>query len=145
MKANHDLIDTAKRAGNFQVFTKAVAQAGLEETLREMGPYTIFAPTDHAFARVPKAEFERLFKPQNKESLQFLLRNHIVPGKFMIRDLKNLDKTMNAKGEEMNIESRSGVWVNEAKILSADLEASNGVLHGIETVLAPLGQVATAD
>ena len=144
MKANHDLIETAKRAGSFQVFTRAVADAGFEETLKMMGPYTVFAPTDQAFARYPKAEFERLFKPQNKEGLQLLLRNHIVPRKLMVSDLKSLDKMRNAKGEELKIESRSGVWINEAKILLADLEASNGVLHGIETVLTPHAQVAHA-
>lgn len=144
MRANHDLIETAKRAGKFEVFTRAVAEAGFEETLKRMGPYTVFAPTDQAFARYPKAEFERLLQPQNKGSLQLLLRNHIVPRKLMVTDLKSLDKTMNAKGEELKIESRSGVWINEAKILLADLEASNGVLHGIETVLTPQVQVAHA-
>lgn len=144
MKANHDLIETAKRAGKFEVFTRAVAEAGFEETLKKMGPYTLFAPTDQAFARYPKAEFERLLQPQNKDSLQLLLRNHIVPRKLMVTDLKSLDKTINAKGEELKIESRSGVWINEAKILLADLEASNGVLHGIETVLTPQVQVAHA-
>lgn len=144
MKANHDLIETAKRAGKFEVFTRAVAEAGFEETLKKMGPYTLFAPTDQAFARYPKAEFERLLQPQNKGSLQLLLRNHIVPRKLMVTDLKSLDKTINAKGEELKIESRSGVWINEAKILLADLEASNGVLHGIETVLTPQVQVAHA-
>lgn len=144
MKANHDLIQTAKRAGSFQVFTRAVAEAGFEETLKMMGPYTLFAPTDQAFARYPKAEFERLLKPQNKESLQLLLRNHIVPRKLMVNDLKSLDRTVNATGEDLKIESRSGIWINDARIILADLEASNGVLHGIETVLTPHAQIAHA-
>ena len=143
MKAN-DLIETAKRAGNFQVFTSALAEAGLEETLKMMGPYTLFAPTDLAFGRYPKAEFERLFKSQNKDHLQLMLRTHIVPRKLMMSELTSLDTVVNARGEELKIESRLGVWINEAKILLPDLEASNGVLHGIESVLTPEAEVARA-
>ena len=136
MKQNYDVIDTAKKSGGFQLFTRAVATAGLEEALKEMGPYTIFAPTDKAFAKIPKNQLDDLMKPENKEALQLLLRNHIVPGKLVADELKTLDKTKTAQGQNLEIDGRgSGLWVNEAKVVSPDLEASNGVLHGIDTVL----------
>lgn len=135
MKENYDVIETAKKAGGFQIFTGAVVEAGLEEALKEMGPYTIFAPTDQAFAKMPENKLDYLLKPENKERLQLLLRNHIVPGKLTTSELKTLGHTRTAKGEELKIESRAGLWVNEAKVVSPDLEASNGVIHGVDTVL----------
>jgi len=80
---------------------------------------------------------EDLLKPENKERLQLLVRNHIVPGKLVVSQLKTLDRTKTAQGQELKIESRAGLWINEAKVVSPDLEASNGVLHGIDTVLMP--------
>ena len=144
MKQNYDVIETAKKSGGFQVFTGAVANAGLEEALKEMGPYTIFAPTDQAFAKIPKNKLDDLLKPENKATLQLLLRNHIVPGKLVADELKTLDKTKTAQGENLKIDSRGGLWINEAKVVSPDLEASNGVLHGIDTVLMPKTFEATA-
>ena|SRR5688572_24448345 len=144
MKQNYDVIETAKKSGAFQVFTMAMAEAGLEETLKEMGPYTIFAPTDKAFAKIPKHELDDLLRPENKERLQLLLRNHIVPGKLAASELKTLDKTRTAQGQQLKIESRAGLWINEAKVVSPDLEASNGVLHGIDTVLMPQSYEAAA-
>jgi uncharacterized surface protein with fasciclin (FAS1) repeats len=144
MKQNHDIIETAKKVGDFQVFTGAVVEAGLEQALKGMGPYTIFAPTDQAFAKVPKDKLDNLLRPENKERLQLLLRNHIVLGRLTTSELKTLDKTETAKGEELKIESRAGLWVNEAKVISPDLEASNGVLHGIDTVLMPQSYGAAA-
>jgi len=144
MKKNDDLIDIATRAGNFGVFKMVLYAGGLKDSLKEKGPYTIFAPTDEAFAKVPAAKLDALLMPENKETLQLMLRNHIVPGKLMASELMRLDHTKTAKGEELKIESRAGLWVNEAKIISPDLEASNGVLHGIDTVLLPQTQVAKA-
>jgi uncharacterized surface protein with fasciclin (FAS1) repeats len=144
MKQNYDVIETAKKSGGFQVFTEAIATAGLEEALKEMGPYTIFAPTDQAFAKIPKSQLDDLLKPENKETLQLLLRNHIVPGKLVADELKTLDKTKTAQGENLEIDARGGIWINEAKVVSPDLEASNGVLHGIDTVLFRQTKVATA-
>ena len=144
MKQNYDVVDTAKKTGGFQVFTGAVAEAGLEETLKETGPFTIFAPTDQAFAKIPKNELDELLKPQNREKLRLMLRHHIVPGKLTVSELKTLDQTRTAKGDELKIESRAGLWINEAKVVSPDLEASNGVLHGIDTVLMPKSYGATA-
>jgi uncharacterized surface protein with fasciclin (FAS1) repeats len=144
MKQNYDVIETAKKSGGFQVFTGAVVEAGLEEVLKELGPYTIFAPTDQAFAKIPRSKLDDLLKPENKEKLQLLLRNHIVPGKLAVSELKTLEKTQTAQGQELKIESRAGLWINEAKVVSPDLEASNGVLHGIDTVLMPQALGATA-
>jgi uncharacterized surface protein with fasciclin (FAS1) repeats len=144
MKENHDIMETAKKVGDFQVFTEAIVGAGLEQALKEMGPYTIFAPTDEAFAKVPKDKLADLLKPENKARLQLLLRNHIVPGRLTSSELKTLDMTKTANGEELKVESRAGLWVNEAKIISPDLEASNGVLHGIDMVLMPQSHDAAA-
>lgn len=135
MKQNYDVIETAKKSGGFAVFTGAIVEAGLEEALKDMGPYTIFAPTDQAFAKIPKDKLDDLLKPEKKETLQLLLRNHIVPGKLVADELKTLDKTKTAQGENLEIDSRGGLWINEAKVVSPDLEASNGVIHGIDTVL----------
>jgi len=144
MKQNYDVIETAKRSGGFVVFTGAISEAGLEETLRDMGPYTLFAPTDEAFAKIPKNKLDDLLKPEKRETLQALLRNHIVPGKLTANELKTLSETKSAKGEELKIESRDGLWINQARVVTPDLEASNGVLHGIDTVLMPQTQAATA-
>ncbi|CAN5767050.1 fasciclin domain-containing protein [soil metagenome] len=144
MEQNYDLIETAKRSGGFQVFTGAVVDAGLAEALKEMGPYTIFAPTDQAFAKIPRTKLDELLKPENIEILQLLLRNHIVPGNLAVSELKALDKTKTAQGHELKIESRDGLWINEAKVVSPDLEASNGVLHGIDTVLMSKSYEAAA-
>ncbi len=144
MKTNDDLIEIATMAGNFEVFKMALVAGGLKDSLKGKGPYTIFAPTDQAFAKVPTAKLDALLMPENKETLQLLLRNHIVPGKLMSTELMRLDQTRTIKGEELKIESRAGLWVNEARVISPDLEASNGVLHGIDTVLLPQTQVAEA-
>lgn len=144
MKQNYDVMETAKKSGGFEIFTRAIANAGLEEALKEMGPYTIFAPTDQAFAKIPKNNLDDLLKPENKATLQLLLRNHIVSGKLVADELKTLDKTKTAQGENLEIDARGGLWINEAKVVSPDLEASNGVIHGIDTVLFRQTKVATA-
>lgn len=144
MKENYDIFERLTRAGDLRVFTKALTEAGLKESLQNQGPYTIFAPTDQAFAKVPSAKLDELLKPENRETLQLLLRNHIVPGKLMSSELMRLDKTRTAKGEEVRIDSRDGLRINDAKILLPDLEASNGVLHEIDAVLMPQTQAASA-
>ncbi len=112
---------TATRAGNFRVFTRALAEAGLKESLQEKGPYTIFAPTDQAFAKVPKAKLDDLLKPENKETLQLLLRNHIVLGKLMASELMRLDKTKTARGEDANISSTKTMNPAQSKIIFCHL------------------------
>lgn len=135
MKQNQDLIETATKAGDFQVLVEAVTKAGFKQSLKDSGPYTVFAPTDAAFEQLPKKELDNLLRPKNKESLQFLLRNHIVLGKIMSKDLQRLETARTAKGEKITIGNQNGLWINDAKILSADLEATNGVLHRINKVL----------
>lgn len=144
MNEKYDVVETAKQAGNFRVFLQALEAADLKETLQQSGPYTILAPVDDAFVKMPKAKLEDLFKTENRESLQSMLRNHIIAGKLLSSDLKRYDETKTMKGEELRIESRAGLWVNEAQVITPDLKASNGVLHGIDTVLMPQIQVATA-
>ena len=143
MKDKYDVVETANQAGNFRVFLQALETAGLKETLEETGPYTIFAPVDDAFVKMPQSKLHDLFKTENRESLQSLLRNLIVPGNLLSKDLKTHDEIKTMKGEELRIESRAGLWVNEAQVITPDVKASNGVLHGIDTVLMPQTQ-ATA-
>ena len=135
MNEKFDVIEMANQAGNFRVFLQALEAAGLKETLRESGPYTILAPVDDAFVKIPKHKLEDLFKVENRGSLQSLLRNHIVAGNLLSSDLKRHDEIRSMKGEELRIESRAGLWINEAQVITPDLKATNGVIHGIDTVL----------
>jgi uncharacterized surface protein with fasciclin (FAS1) repeats len=144
MKEKYDVVETASQTGNFRVFLQALELAGLKETLKETGPYTILAPVDDAFVKMPKSKLENLFKTENRESLQLLLRNHIVAGSLLSSDLKQRDEIRSMKGEEVRIESRAGLWVNEAQVITPDLRASNGVIHGIDTVLMHQTQGAAA-
>ena len=140
MEQKYDLIETALRAGNFEVFTRALEKARLKQTLKDTGPYTIFAPTDEAFAK--RLDFEELLKPEKTHELESLLRHHIVFGKLTSADLKKIDQTQNAEGTLLRVESRQGLYVNEGHILLPDLEASNGVVHGIDSVLMPEAKAA---
>lgn len=142
MDVKMDVIETANKAGNFRVFLQALETAGLKQTLKDAGPYTILAPVDDAFAKVPKAKLEGLFKDENKETLQTLLRNHIVSGKLLTTELKTTDKAKTMKGEELKVNARAGIFVNDAKVVSPDLVATNGVLHGIDTILMPQAKTA---
>jgi uncharacterized surface protein with fasciclin (FAS1) repeats len=144
MSEKYDVIERARQAGYLRVFLQAVESAELTKTLKGAGPYTIFAPIDDAFMRVPKPKLEALFKIENRESLLSLLRYHIILGNLPTRELKRLDEIKNAKGDVLRIDSRLGLWVNEGQVLTADLVASNGVLHAIDAVLTPQTQVAGA-
>lgn len=143
MEQKYDLIETALRVGNFQIFTRALERARLNQTLKDTGPYTIFAPTDGAFARRP--EFEELLKPDKTYELESLLRHHIVPGKLMSAELKNIDQTISAEGTMLRIESRPALWVNEGQVVLSDLEATNGVIHAIDSVLMPDAKAAVTN
>jgi uncharacterized surface protein with fasciclin (FAS1) repeats len=107
MDVKMDVIETADKAGNFRLFLKALDAAGLRQTLKDAGPYTILAPVDDAFAKVPKAKLEGLFRDENKESLQTLLRNHIVSGKLLTTELKTADSPRTLKGEELKVIARA--------------------------------------
>ena len=144
MDETYDLIETANHAGNFRLFLQALEAAGLKDTLKETGPYTILAPVDDAFIKIPQTKLHDLFKSENRESLRSLLRNHIIAGDLPSRELKSRDEIRSMNGEGLIIESGAGLWANEAQVITPDLKASNGVLHGIDAVLMPQTQAAAA-
>ena len=136
--AAKDVVDTAVAAGQFKTLAAALNAAGLVETLKGDGPFTVFAPTDDAFAKLPAGTVENLLKPENKDELVAILTYHVVPGKVMAADVVKLDeaKTVNGKMVDIEVESET-VMVNNAKVTKADIIASNGVIHVIDTVVLP--------
>ena len=132
-----DIVAVAAGAGNFTTLVAAVKAAGLVETLQGTGPFTVFAPTDEAFAKLPKGTVADLLKPENKAKLVAILTYHVVAGKVMAADVKTMmAKTVN--GKELDIKLADGaVTVNTAKVIKTDVAASNGVIHVIDTVLLP--------
>ena len=133
-----DIVDTAVGAGKFNTLVAAVKAAGLVETLKGTGPFTVFAPTDDAFAKLPKGTVEDLLKPENKAKLVGILTYHVVPSKVMAADIAG--KTMKAKsvqGSELSIDATKGVKIDGATVTTPDVAASNGVIHIIDTVLMP--------
>lgn len=132
-----DIVDTAVGAGDFTTLVAAVQAAGLVDTLKGEGPFTVFAPNDAAFAALPAGTVEDLLKPENKDKLVSILTYHVVPGKVMSTDLSNDMKAATVQGGEVTIMTEGGVTVNGAKVLAADIEASNGVIHVIDKVILP--------
>ena len=133
-----DIVDTAVSAGNFETLVAAVKAAGLVETLKGEGPFTVFAPTDDAFAKLPAGTLEDLLKPENKEKLAAILTYHVVPGKVMSGDIAG--KTMmveSVEGSKLSVDATDGVKIDEAKVTTADIVTSNGVIHVIDTVVLP--------
>ncbi len=136
---SNDIVDTAIGAGQFTTLTAALDAAGLVETLKGEGPFTVFAPTDEAFAALPEGTVEDLLKPENKAQLVAVLTYHVVPGKVMSGDLagKSLDAET-VQGATVAVDgTNDGVTVNEANVVSADVKASNGVIHVIDQVILP--------
>ena len=133
-----DIVDTAAGAGSFNTLVAAVEAAGLVETLKGDGPFTVFAPTDEAFAALPEGTVEDLLKPENKDKLVAILTYHVVSGKVMASDVAGAE-TMAAivQGQELKIDGSNGVMINGATVTAADVEASNGVIHVIDQVLLP--------
>ncbi len=136
--SSKDIVDTAISAGSFNTLVQAVQAADLADTLKGEGPFTVFAPTDDAFAALPAGTLESLLKPENKSKLQSILTYHVVAGKVMASDAARLNaaKTVNGKSFSIN---RSGddLTVDDAKVLKADILASNGVIHVIDRVILP--------
>ena len=133
-----DIVDTAASNKLFTTLVTAVKAAGLVETLKSSGPFTVFAPTNEAFAALPAGTVESLLKPENKNKLATILKHHVVSGKVMAADLtgkKISQSTVN--GTKINIDGTSGVLVSGATVVSADIEADNGVIHVINKVLLP--------
>ena len=133
-----DIVDTAVGAGSFDTLVAAVGAAGLVETLKGDGPFTVFAPTDEAFAALPEGTVETLLKPENKDQLVSILTYHVVPGKVMSGDLSDGMAAATVQGGDVTIKTEGGVMVN-ANVVTADVEASNGVIHVIDKVIMPAG------
>lgn len=131
-----DIVSTAVAAGNFKTLTKALTEAGLVETLQGKGPFTVFAPTDEAFAKLPEGTVEALLK--DKVKLTAILTYHVVPGKVMAADVVKLDQAKTAQGKNVAVKVSNGaVSINNARVIKADIVTSNGVIHVIDTVLLP--------
>ena len=129
------IVDVATEAGSFKTLIAAVTAAGLVETLSGAGPFTVFAPTDEAFAKIPKADLDALLA--DKAKLTAVLTYHVVPGKVMAKDVGALKTAKTVQGGEVAIDTSNGVKIDAATVVKADIEASNGVIHVIDTVLMP--------
>jgi uncharacterized surface protein with fasciclin (FAS1) repeats len=132
-----DIVDTAV-AAKFHTLVAEVKAAGLAETLKGPGPFTVFAPTDEAFARLPAGTLQELLKPENKAKLQSILTYHVVPGKIMAKEVMKIDSAKTVEGNDITIKTANGkVMVDNANVVKTDVEASNGVIHVIDSVIMP--------
>lgn len=137
MEQKVDIVETAIAAGNFSTLAKALTAAGLIETLKGTGPFTVFAPTDEAFAKLPQQTLSDLLKPENKEKLTAILTYHVVPDKVMASQVAKISQAITVQGQSLRVDTKDGVRINDAKVIVADVEASNGVIHVIDSVLLP--------
>lgn len=131
----NDIIETARNAGSFKTLLAAIEAAGLTDTLRSEGPFTVFAPTDDAFAALPKGALENLLK--DKKKLASVLTYHVVPGKVMAKDVVKLKEAKTVQGQNVKIDASSGVKVDDARVIKPDVAAENGVIHVIDAVILP--------
>lgn len=138
-----DIVDTAIQAGQFSTLAKALTAAGLVDTLKGEGPFTVFAPTDEAFARVPQETLRELLKAENKGNLTAVLTYHVIAGKIMAGDVLKMTTATTVQGRSIRIDARDGVKIDGAKVTISDIEATNGVIHVIDAVLLP-SNAATA-
>lgn len=135
---NRDIVDTAVAAGQFKTLAAALKAAGLVETLKGNGPFTVFAPTDEAFSKLPKGTVEDLLKPENKARLTAVLTYHVVPGKVMAADVVKVKEAKTVQGSSLKVNAAGGkVTVDNATVVKTDIAASNGVIHVIDTVVLP--------
>ena len=133
-----DIVDTAMAADQFKTLTAALGAAGLVDTLKGPGPFTVFAPTDAAFAKLPAGTVETLLKPENKAQLTAILSYHVVPGSVMAADVVKLTEAKTVNGKMIKVSVDDGnVMINDAKVTTADIAASNGVIHVIDAVILP--------
>jgi len=130
-----NIVEIATEAGSFKTLLKAAQAAGLVDTLSKGGPFTVFAPSDEAFAKLPAGTLESLLK--DKKKLAAVLTYHVVPGKVMAKDVVKLKKAKTVQGQEITIDTKAGVKVDNAKVVKTDIEASNGVIHVIDAVILP--------
>src|SRR6187402_3043880 len=139
-RAEKDIVDTAVAAGSFKTLVRALQAADLVATLKGAGPFTVFAPTDEAFAKLPPGTVENLLKPENKAALQRVLTYHVVAGKVMAAQAATLPSAKTVSGDTLTITAKGGgVMVDGAKVVKTDIVASNGVIHVIDTVVLPKG------
>ena len=133
-----DIVDVAAANGSFSTLVAAVKAAGLVDTLKGEGPYTVFAPTDEAFAKLPAGTVENLLKAENKDKLVAILTYHVVSGKVMAADVVTLTSAATVQGQSVNVATNNGaVMINDATVVKSDVKATNGVIHVIDTVLLP--------
>ncbi len=136
--ADMDIVDTAVSAGQFKTLAAALGAAGLVETLKGAGPFTVFAPTDGAFAKLPAGTVETLLKPENKDKLTAILTYHVVPGSVMAADVVKLKDAKTVNGQMVRVTvNGSRVMIGDANVTKTDIAASNGVIHVIDTVMMP--------
>lgn len=136
--AEMDIVDTAVSAGMFNTLVAAVKAAGLVDVLKSKGPFTVFAPTDEAFAKLPAGTIDELLKPENKDKLAKILTYHVVAGKVMAADVVKMKRAKTVQGQEAKINSKNGkVMIDKANVIKTDVETSNGVIHVIDMVLMP--------
>jgi uncharacterized surface protein with fasciclin (FAS1) repeats len=144
--ADKDIVDTAVAAGSFKTLVKALQAADLVATLKGAGPFTVFAPTDEAFAKLPAGTLEALLKPENKPKLQRILTSHVVAGKVMAADVVKTSSAKAVSGDTLMIASRDGgVTVDGAKVVKTDIAAANGVIHVIDSVILPKDEKVSPD
>lgn len=133
-----DIVDTAIEAGQFETLVTAAKAAGIAEALKGEGPFTVFAPTDAAFEALPEGTVESLLQPENKGKLAAILAYHVIPGKVMAADIAGQELTQaTMQGEMVGINAKEGVMIQDANVVKADIEASNGVIHVIDKVILP--------
>jgi len=137
MEKQFDIIDTALSAGNFSTLAAALGAAGLIETLKGDGPFTVFAPTDEAFSKVPSETLSELLQPENKENLVAILTYHVVSGRVTADEVTNLESATSLQGQTVKISTKDGIRINDARVLTPDVQATNGVIHIIDAVLIP--------
>lgn len=136
--AKKDIVDTAVAAGNFKTLAAALQAAGLVDTLKGPGPFTVFAPTDEAFAKLPAGTVDDLLKPENHDKLVAILTYHVVLGKVMAKDVVKLHEAKTVNGKELKIMTEGGkVMVDNANVVKTDIACSNGVIHVVDSVILP--------
>ena len=137
-KASKDIVDTARDAGSFNTLVAAIQAADLTDTLKASGPFTVFAPTDEAFAKLPEGTVDELLKPENKDKLQSILTYHVVPGRVMAEEAVNLTSAKTVNGNDFKITKADGeLMIDNAKVVKTDIMPSNGIIHVIDHVIMP--------
>jgi len=137
MEKQLDIIDTALSAGNFSTLAAALGAAGLIETLKGDGPFTVFAPTDEAFSKIPSETLSELLQPENRGKLTAILTYHVVSGRVTADQVTGLESATSLQGQTLKISTKDGIKINDAKVVTADVQATNGLIHIIDTVLMP--------